>query len=639
MSTLVTEVGTLPEKARRRSSPQQRRRKSGLVELAKSPIQRVSESRQPIGGPIQGDRQVQDGRLPVIVEGKHFPRKTLDSSEISRLLEDETQASESPELGSPPVAHFEVAEPINFVPAVAQAGSKPDVNDGDMVQNEDVKVLPATLERRKRRRASALLEDMPNLPMSAPKSSTTTKQDMPLKTGAKRKLDVRDDANKEEARTSELDDFAFQTKTIVSDTVLPCPRGSRFTKSGTAPSSTSSAPQESTSKWEPTARRVLAPKSTNSPTKTRRPSVSDKIASLKDDVAKQAKPRVNLERASLKATTKEVSADTGCLSISYHGLQQEPDKTGELPPRTPAELNLFSPISTEPSVRSEQLPEMALGASVEDVLGGTDGRGSRRARGAVSYAEPSLRAKMRRPTKEFVPAVGEQTNGFKAQQQDPATRGNSQERQGSIDLGTQKVRTLNIKTDQHDDESIWTTLPGGKEEPASPLVDKTAKSSSAPSPPTPKPKAEASSLDARTEPLETGLDKLSIFDGPASSSQDLPNTITVQSRKISKRPSSTPAGLRRVGQEFDKSTFPPNGTAAAAARTGAAVATDRPPRPSSAASVRSGNEKADLKRSASVSTLRSSTAGAVGIGVVAAAAETVVGRTERAAARRRSMMT
>ena len=79
-----------------------------------------------------------------------------------------------------------------------------------------------------------------------------------------------------------------------------------------------------------------------------------------------------------------------------------------LPPKTPLldELDLFSPTISDPSEprpeRGDTPPPPDLGS---DTGMGSLGRASRRSRGSVSYAEPSLRDKMRRPTKDLVDAV------------------------------------------------------------------------------------------------------------------------------------------------------------------------------------------------------------------------------------------
>lgn len=76
-----------------------------------------------------------------------------------------------------------------------------------------------------------------------------------------------------------------------------------------------------------------------------------------------------------------------------------------LQPKTPAALDLFSPpsqVSTDRPQGKDTPPPSDLTAT------GTAqaGRGSRRARAVVNYAEPNLISKMRRPTKELADAVG-----------------------------------------------------------------------------------------------------------------------------------------------------------------------------------------------------------------------------------------
>jgi Shugoshin C terminus len=639
VGTLITELGTLPEKAKRRSS-QHQRRKSGLAELAKSPDQKDWKNRQTIGGVVAGERQPQEGRLPVIVEGKHYPRKTLESLEISRIMGDETGASDSPELGPPPVAHFDVAEPIEFVPHPPPAGDTVQTLDQSRDHEEEMKPLPDNLETRRRRRASALIEDMSTLNGSTAEVSNVAEHRMSLKSGAKRKLDVREHGYREESGPSELDDFAFQRKGIASEMAQARAKGSRFTKTGTVSIPSSGTTDDITTKLEPGARKVLAPKSTNSPSKSRRVVVNDKVIPANGAVTDRAKSREPLEHKKRTATAADRSTNISPPEIKAIALLQEPTVT-ELQPKTPAGLDLFSPVSTELSARIGQQTEVALSASVEDVLGGTDGRTSRRARSAVSYAEPSLRAKMRRPTKELVAAVVEPMNGFKGQQRESSARAESQERQPSQELSTVKMRTVTIKREQPTDGSLaWKSLPEAQEEPPSPLVNRMAKSSSKESP------QEAGEVAGRspeantdTQHLETALDSLTIFDGPGFSPHDSPNTIAVQSRKTSRRHSSNPVSLRKVGQEFSKPAPPSDRPQS---KNSAASTSDRPPRPSSAASLRKENlgqdDRVGLKRSASVTTLKSSagtTNTSVGSGVHSAAE---AGRTERAAARRRSMM-
>jgi hypothetical protein len=72
-------------------------------------------------------------------------------------------------------------------------------------------------------------------------------------------------------------------------------------------------------------------------------------------------------------------------------------------PETPAAPDIFSPSSSQPSTARAESRDTP---PPPDLGPGTEGqRPSRRARGSVSYAEPNLRDKMRRPTKELVDAV------------------------------------------------------------------------------------------------------------------------------------------------------------------------------------------------------------------------------------------
>ncbi|KAF7508220.1 hypothetical protein GJ744_009517 [Endocarpon pusillum] len=642
VSTLVTELGALPEKAKRRSSQHQRRR-SGFVEPVKSPDQKDWRNRQTIGGVVAGERQLQEGRLPVIVEGKHYPRKTLESLEISRLLEDDATASESPELGPPPVAHFDVAEPIGFAATPAPGVGTVQLTEGYQDHNDDFKPLPDNLERRRRRRASALLEDMSTLNESSTESSSSADMRLSLKSGAKRKLDVQEDGYREGAGPSELNDFAFQRRAIVAETPQARPKSSRFAKSGTTSATSSATIKGPTAKLEPSTRRVLAPKSTNSPSKSKRTGVDDKNILAKEELASRVQAKEQLEPKDLQVKTAESSVQDQPGQIDEAIIAQSGDGI-ELPPKTPSGLDLFSPASTEPSARTGQQTEIASSASVEDVLGGADGRTSRRARGAVSYAEPSLRAKMRRPTKELAPAVGDQTNGLQAQPRDSSARAESQERQSNQDVSLGKMRTVTIKREKPSQESLaWKGLPEAQEEPTSPLVNKVTKSSNRNSPPATQAEAEtetALNANADTQHLEAALDGLSIFEGADLAPHDSPNSDAIQSRKTSRRQSSNLASSRRVGQEFEK---PPISSDRPQPKTTAAPISEQPPRPHSAASLRKDNhgrdDKVGLKRSASVTTLKSSTSTSSAQGGSAPnSAGTGVGRTERAAARRRSMM-
>jgi Shugoshin N-terminal coiled-coil region/Shugoshin C terminus len=627
VNALVSELGSLPEKAARRSSY---RRRSGIPEPVKSPDQKDWQNRQTIGGVLVGQREPQEGRLPPIHEDKYYPRRTLEGHEIQRLVEDDAEASESPDLGPPPVAHFDVPDPIKFEPhrPLAGIGSSP-------VDEEQVMVNSTNLETRRKRRVSSLLQKAADLPDLLGNAAIEVQaSDNSLNPGSKRKLSAREEDDHVKAAPKSSDDFSFQRRPATSSTPLSRANSSRFTrppsKQPAQPANEQSLP--SPQKKDEPVRKVLAPKSTNSPTKVRRVNVNDKSAALSEDGAKSATSR---------ATRQDRRQSIAPLQGPAPRDDPPEDQVNDLPPKTPAGLEIFSPTSTEPSVKSNAHPtEMAVTASVEDVLGNA-GRASRRARAAVSYAEPNLRDKMRRPGKELVTAV-EGIDHFK--NREASIRADSVDRQ--TDDG--------VKKEQLGDDAAWKGLPQAKDEPPSPLSNKVARLSGD--------MKDAENIAERrmADPssINTSVSKLSIYDGPDSSPQDgfkANNSSTTEteagpteqkkSTLKSRRHSVNSTGLSRSGQDPASSHK---------------ESTERQPRPSSAAghriegtSSRPGSatghraegqrpgSAADLRRSASIANENSkpSTAATdLKRSTSATALNDGSGHMDRTASRRRSMM-
>jgi len=139
----------------------------------------------------------------------------------------------------------------------------------------------------------------------------------------------------------------------------------------------------------------------------------------------------------------------------------EQPQAGDLPPTTPAP-ELFSP-TPEPSTLKAQdnkKPDAFVkhqGHRVADANLEGPIRPSRRARASISYAEPSLNTKMRRPDKSLVDAIYRPNSG------DPVSE-------------TRKaVRTVVIKKEKEDDDtgSAWKSMVSVPSvEPASPSEQK-----------------------------------------------------------------------------------------------------------------------------------------------------------------------
>jgi len=134
-----------------------------------------------------------------------------------------------------------------------------------------------------------------------------------------------------------------------------------------------------------------------------------------------------------------------------------------LPPKTPAP-DLFSPTPSEPSTLRVNNNELSASGSqkvshIKDANLEGMTRPSRRARAAVSYAEPSLNTKMRRPDKALVSAVYVRpTSNPPASETKPA------------------ARTVIIKKEKEEDsEASWKDLPSVlPAEPTSPSEAKAA---------------------------------------------------------------------------------------------------------------------------------------------------------------------
>lgn len=308
--------------------------------------------------------------------------------DILNLVADaEPDATDSPEIGPPPVSQFVDEDPVKIdLPKRTQRDENEELSGLDPA-------LSINLEQRRKRKDST----------GSSESRRASKVEVPhgvreaagsLKTGAKRKLSVRDDDEPTlPVPPSSPDGFKY-TKVANEDKaknkVLPQsekPAG-RITRELAV---ARGAPREKPAASTATVRKVLAPKSVNnSPKKGTKSLIMEDMKSAKAEVQKAI---------SVKERTRERRPDPVHIQTSV-----EPIKSVELQPEpeTPAAPDIFSPSSSQPSTVRESRdtpPPPDLGPGSEGQ------RPSRRARPAVSYAEPNLRDKMRRPTKDLIDAV------------------------------------------------------------------------------------------------------------------------------------------------------------------------------------------------------------------------------------------
>ncbi|KAL5420794.1 hypothetical protein PMIN04_006123 [Paraphaeosphaeria minitans] len=344
----------------------------------KTATKKTSEERQ--WRSALGLQEVEKAMLPTIAEYKAYPRMTMDAEELQDILD--APESQSPDIGPPPVSHFDIEEPIAFKHSAA-VDDQPDVAvDGDEV------VLPMNIEPRRKRRESGprirrmyLFESPEEEPEDKPKEqreeTLEAASEKTVRTGAKRKFNVQED-----------------------DKTQPHAESFQFSRRGT-PAATDN---ETTDDDRPMSlsRPALLSKPVNtdpmvSP-KKQRSSAPEKPAKVdKPEKKKAGRPRITAARNVLPDIVRQESAEpiaTAEIHLEY------------LPPKTPAAEAIFSPPSTELSMsrtESKDTPPPSDLTSMSQT--GIIGRPSRRARPQVSYKEPSLNTKMRRPSKEFVDAV------------------------------------------------------------------------------------------------------------------------------------------------------------------------------------------------------------------------------------------
>ena len=206
------------------------RRQSRGKSPKRSPDQRIWRNALTLSEVTGG----QDRRLPPIVEDKYYPRRTLEydtvcltlqawlmidsSEELLGILNVQGDSADSPDLGPPPIAHFDDGDPVK------QDGGYEvslESNSSDLGSS----LAFTNLETRRKRKETtfskeAAADTTSSIPTSLEDTSTPigTISSQPLKLGAKRKLSVRDDEEHNHASaTAVKDDFRFNRRAEVSN--------------------------------------------------------------------------------------------------------------------------------------------------------------------------------------------------------------------------------------------------------------------------------------------------------------------------------------------------------------------------------------------------------------------------------------
>jgi hypothetical protein len=418
----LLEIGALVTSLGGVSPPKRKSPREGKLTRAspsKSPDQRNWKNLCTLSEAVAG----QEGRLPPILENKSYPRRTLESvnliwinwrsfrltlyrrQELEDLLaEAPVDTTDSPEIGPPPVSQFVDEDPVKI--DLPTRPRKPEPEDFSALEP----ALSVSIEQRRKRRDSSIGSESRRSSKTELAPEVATKESTgSLKTGAKRKLSAReDDEHGTGANPVEhsLDDFKF-TRVASEDRAKPA----SISQSGRSSSKVArelaiarGAPREKQpASAAPTSRKVLAPKSVNdSPKKVSRAPMQDEVKAAKAEL---------LKSNPLKDRPREKKQDPVSIKPSPVDILL-PAVDVEAEPETPAGNDLFSPSSSQPSTARNESRDTP---PPPDLGPGNEGqRPSRRARPAVSYAEPNLRDKMRRPTKELVDAVVPGTSALRA---------------------------------------------------------------------------------------------------------------------------------------------------------------------------------------------------------------------------------
>ncbi|KAI9893205.1 MAG: hypothetical protein M1814_000332 [Vezdaea aestivalis] len=275
-----------------------------------------------------GIQEFIDDRLPTLPEGTEYSQISLNLLPQPQVSELSAENSLSPEIGPPPVVHFDTAEIEEFID------------------------LPSVSHTRRRKRESVNRDDvkrvLPLLNQPIPDEAVDTKPRVLAvspRSRLKRKLDSRDEIIPSQENLPH---------TIIRD------RGSAsFTKT---PLTIKDKPEEP-AKLGSERRRALAPRNAN----------IDPLSPKKLKVKAPSIKRPSTARALPEPPRPETPSQNITTLFSPPSIPESPLDT---PPPTSDPHNNHNPS-----------------------------RAGRRSRGTVSYAEPNLRDKMRRPTKELVDAV------------------------------------------------------------------------------------------------------------------------------------------------------------------------------------------------------------------------------------------
>ncbi|KAL4999507.1 hypothetical protein BDV10DRAFT_52408 [Aspergillus recurvatus] len=439
LSSLITELGSLPRRYSRATREK--------AESAPASQPRQSGSRKEVDDtdPEPNLGFELDGRLPVIMEDKFYPRRTLSAQELQELPGSDTDIPNSPGLEDSSTSPKQTVECDE-----ASTSAPPYSMDTNTIvdHGEDEHFLPPNLEtRRKKKMSPAVI----NKEQADTRSMSLLDSKFTRKCGAKRKFSAEDDESLFESPPSEDDGFEFSRpiqmpKLFSQHEHAPADDDSRgasrplqsprlSSQNDHSPIRKKSQLSEMSIAHVQAERKVLEPKSTNtnilSPTK---PSITEEYIQHHDSgyneknensLPRQGKGAVSRSK---NASPKQPSTRTPVFGNDGSQSDNKQGKNAEVKPDTPS----LDRIEHSEIAATTDMPST---------------RPSRRRGTIVSYAEPNLRDKMRRSTNELGPAV----SGDKPRKSTSNTESNreSQDRRNKH-ASVKKARSSNMTNGEHD---------------------------------------------------------------------------------------------------------------------------------------------------------------------------------------------
>ncbi|RYC57829.1 hypothetical protein CHU98_g8391 [Xylaria longipes] len=392
---------------------------------------------------------LQEGRLPPLWENKTYPRETLNT--------------DSPDLGPPPVSRFVDEDPVKFDLPTLTKLLKPALGESENNSLEDTCKKPMLLPGSPT--TSTKIQDVIKEEPKHQRTESAEESDSQTITQAAKanlKRKIRED-EKENAPLSKPPQLAGTVTKSQPEKVM----------------SEKSKPTNRLMKELPLHKRDSREKSSH--TTQRKPLGAKSSNEALGSPMKSAKAPVEGKGAKPKAKGK------GEEQAKDHLKHQQEAKLVEIPPpgspepvthvdiepeSLSAEPNLAVPDTPEPSAQREEMNDTPPPVDISSK--GETTRGNRRARAAVSYAEPNLRDKMRRPnTKQLFDAVaGEGKNvrrTSQCQKDEPSSVPSSVAKSG--------VQSESTRKDASSSQRVSNDVCPEVDIMASPLVQKTTRTS------------------------------------------------------------------------------------------------------------------------------------------------------------------